>query len=267
MRLALFDLDHTLIPIDSDHAWGEFLVRNGKVDAGAFARANDRFYDQYRDGTLNIDAYLRFALEPLARIPREDLVQLHRTYMEEVVEAAILPQALALLASHRDRGETCIVITATNEFVTAPIAQRLGVEHLIACRAQQVGGRYTGLPTGIASFREGKFLRLIEWLEVWGGLNKDDGSAIERLLAEAVFYSDSANDLPLLERVGHPVATNADAKLRDHAQRRGWRTLELFADAPRAPIAGVESADQPPAQPAYGALLATDTAPSSLPRP
>jgi len=264
MRLALFDLDHTLIPIDSDHAWGEFLVRNGRVDAGAFARANDRFYDQYRDGTLNIDAYLRFALEPLARIPREDLVQLHRTYMEEVVEAAILPQALALLASHRDRGETCIVITATNEFVTAPIAQRLGIEHLIASRAEQVNGRYTGLPTGIASFREGKFLRLIEWLEVQAGINKNEGSTLERVLAETVFYSDSSNDLPLLERVGRPVATNADAKLREHAQRLGWRTLELFADAPRSPGSGVEPGDKLPVWPTSAALLASGRSSSML---
>jgi HAD superfamily hydrolase (TIGR01490 family) len=259
MRLALFDLDHTLIPIDSDHAWGGFLVRNGKVDAEAFARANDRFYDQYRDGTLDIDAYLRFALEPLVRIPSEDLAQLRRAFMEEIVEAAILPQALALLDSHRGRGETCILITATNEFVTAPIAQRLGIEHLIACRAEQVHGSYTGLPTGIASFREGKFLRLIEWLEVWGGINKYDGSALERVLAEAVFYSDSSNDLPLLERVGRPVATNADAKLRKHAQRLGWRTLELFTDAPRAPIAGVEPRKKPPAWPTSGALLVSGT--------
>lgn len=243
MRLALFDLDHTLIPIDSDHAWGVFLVHRGIVDGEAFARANDRFYEQYQDGSLDIHAYQRFALEPLSRLPAADLARLHAEYMDRIIEPVIRPQALELVRSHRAAGATCILITATNEFVTAPIARRFGLDHLIASRAEMEDGRYTGRPTGIASFREGKLLRLIEWLELRSEIPRGDALALERILAAAVFYSDSANDLALLERVGHPVATNADPRLRAHAERLGWRRLELFADdATSAPAASGFSA-------------------------
>lgn len=236
MVLALFDLDHTLLPLDSDHAWGEFLVRRGKVDAEAYAQANDRFYGQYRDGSLDINAYLRFALEPLGRLAPDELVQLHAAFMDEVIEAAVLPQALALVRMHQERGAVCVLITATNEFVTAPIAQRFGIEHLIACQVEQREGRYTGQPAGIASFREGKLQRLIAWLDACGALENHNAQTLDRILADAVFYSDSWNDLPLLSRVGHPVATNADERLRAHALRLGWQTLDLFTPDAQDPL-------------------------------
>lgn len=223
MQLALFDLDHTLIPTDSDHAWGQFLVSRGEVDAKHYAAANDRFYQQYCDGTLDIEVYLRFALAPLARIEPAHLIALQRAFMQEVIEPLITPQALALVNQHRERGDVCLMITATNEFVTAPIAARFGIEHLIACGVERIDGRYTGQPQGTPSFREGKVLRLIQWIEACG-------HQVEPLLGKASFYSDSANDIALLERVGFPVATNADNRLREHARAKGWSCLELFVE-------------------------------------
>jgi len=221
MQLALFDLDHTLIPADSDHAWGQFLVNRGEVDGQAYAAANDRFYQQYRDGTLDIELYLRFALAPLASIEAGRLLELQQAFMREVIEPLIKPQALDLVRKHQERGDVCLMITATNEFVTTPIAARFGIEHLIACGVERIGGRYTGRPQGIASFREGKVTRLVQWIEA-------KGYQAESLLGQASFYSDSANDIALLERVGFPVATNADSRLRAHAHAKGWICLELF---------------------------------------
>jgi HAD superfamily hydrolase (TIGR01490 family) len=221
MQLALFDLDHTLIPADSDHAWGQFLVNRGEVDGHAYAAANDRFYQQYRDGTLDIELYLRFALAPLARIEAGRLLELQQAFMREVIEPLIKPQALDLVRKHQERGDVCLMITATNEFVTTPIAARFGIEHLIACGVERIDGRYTGRPQGIASFREGKVTRLVQWIEA-------KGYQAESLLGQASFYSDSANDIALLERVGFPVATNADSRLRAHAHAKGWISLELF---------------------------------------
>jgi len=221
MQLALFDLDHTLIPADSDHAWGQFLVNRGEVDGHAYAAANDRFYQQYRDGTLDIELYLRFALAPLASIEAGRLLELQQAFMREVIEPLIKPQALDLVRKHQERGDVCLMITATNEFVTTPIAARFGIEHLIACGVERIDGRYTGRPQGIASFREGKVTRLVQWIEA-------KGYQAESLLGQASFYSDSANDIALLERVGFPVATNADSLLRAHAHAKGWICLELF---------------------------------------
>jgi HAD superfamily hydrolase (TIGR01490 family) len=221
MQLALFDLDHTLIPSDSDHAWGQFLVRRGEVDPTHYAAENDRFYQQYCEGTLDIALYLQFALAPLARIDPGHLLSLQDAFMQEVIEPLIKPQALDLVNQHKARGDVCLLITATNEFVTAPIAKRFGIEHLIACGVEQIDGRYTGQPQGIPSFREGKVTRLSQWIQA-------HGHEVEALFAKASFYSDSANDIALLERVGHPVATNPDSRLRAHAQARGWPCLELF---------------------------------------
>jgi len=263
MQLALFDLDHTLIPADSDHAWGQFLVRQGEVDAEQFAAANDRFYQQYCDGTLDIQAYLRFALAPLARIDPSRLHALQIAFMQECIEPIIKPQALELLRRHQARGDVCVLITATNEFVTAPIARRLGIAHLIACEVEQIEHRYTGMPKGIASFREGKVIRLLQWIEaelqdretrpndaqslaceVQTQLSREHPAPkpAQRLLSRATFYSDSFNDLPLLERVGFPVATNPDDRLRAYARSRAWPCLELFA-------ADVHEVQFDPAQP------------------
>ena len=164
MQLALFDLDHTLIPADSDHAWGQFLVNRGEVDGHAYAAANDRFYQQYRDGTLDIELYLRFALAPLARIEAGRLLELQQAFMREVIEPLIKPQALDLVRKHQERGDVCLMITATNEFVTAPIAAEFGLPNLIATTLESVGGEFTGQPRGTPSFREGKVVRTEAWL-------------------------------------------------------------------------------------------------------
>ena len=223
MQLALFDLDHTLIPADSDHAWGQFLVHRGEVDAEDFAAANDRFYEQYCDGTLDIDAYLRFALAPLASIEPQQLMVLQQAFMQEVIEPLISRQTLDLVMRHQARGDLCLLITATNEFVTAPIAQRFGITELIACGVERVDGRYTGAPCGIASFREGKVTRLMQWI-------KEQACDAAPVLRAATFYSDSFNDIPLLELVGFPVATNPDARLRAHALAKAWPCLALFGE-------------------------------------
>jgi len=220
MDLALFDLDHTLLPIDSDYEWGRFLARVGAVDEAHQQLENDRFYRDYQAGTLDIGAFLAFQLAPLAAFPPAQLRQWHDQFMAEVITPALRPAAHALVARHRDRGDLCAIITATNEFVTAPIAQRFGIEHLIATLVERRGDGYTGKPTGVPSFREGKIIRLDQWLASRGTQLSD--------FPRSTFYSDSANDIALLERVTDPVATNPDSKLAAVALARGWRTLALF---------------------------------------
>lgn len=222
MKLALFDLDHTLLPLDSDHAWGEFTIGLGWHDAASFRAMNDRFYDQYKMGTLNLAEYIAFTTEGIRRVGAEQAQAAHQQFMAEVIRPAIRPQALALLQKHRDAGDTLVLITATNEFVTRPIAQALGFEHLLAVELQTgADGWYNGQIQGVPSFREGKVTRLANWLAERGShLNH-----IER----SVFYSDSINDLPLLEQVQKPVATNPDAHLLSIAQERGWPVLNLFS--------------------------------------
>lgn len=220
MNLALFDLDHTLLPIDSDYEWSRFLVSVGKVDSERFASENERFYREYQAGTLDIVEFLAFQLAPLAAIPRDELDGLHARYMTEVVQPAIRPEARELVERHARAGDLCAIVTATNEFVTRPIAAEFGIEHLIATRVERIDGRYTGRPQGTPSFREGKVQRTAEWLAELGC----SWDAFER----SHFYSDSINDLPLLERVTDPVATNPDARLAALAHQRGWRTLRLF---------------------------------------
>jgi HAD superfamily hydrolase (TIGR01490 family) len=219
-QLALFDLDHTLLPIDSDYEWARFLCRIGVLDAREHQSRNEHYMRQYEAGTLNILEFLEFQLAPLARHPREALDQWHRQYMAEVIRPAITARARDLVAGHLARGDLCALVTATNEFVTAPIAREFGIEHLVATGIESVQGRFTGRPFGTPSFREGKLTRTDEWLS---GL----GLAWERF-EQTWFYSDSANDIPLLSRVSHPVATNPDARLERVALERGWALLRLF---------------------------------------
>lgn len=219
MRLALFDLDNTLLPIDSDHAWNRFLCQRNVISADAFKRANDQFYEQYKAGTLNITEYLEFALAPLAAHPVSELNAWHEQFMRELILPAIMPAAVALVESHRSRGDLLCIVTATNEFVTAPIARRFGIDHLIAIEVEQIAGRFTGKSRGVPSFREGKITRVEQWL---AGL----GFALDHI-EDSTFYSDSINDLPLLERVRKPVATNPDPKLAALAKQRGWPIMNL----------------------------------------
>lgn len=222
-KLALFDLDHTLLPIDSDHEWGEFLVRTGAVDPVAFKRANDDFFEQYKAGTLDPVQYLEFALGTLARFPRPQLDAMHAQFMAEVIEPAITPQARALLQKHHDAGDLVCIITATNRFVTAPIAAALGVEHLIAAVPEEdEHGNLTGKLLGVPTSGPGKVTHTHAWLEQIGKpLDAFESSH---------FYSDSHNDIPLLSVVTHPVATNPNAALSTHAERLGWPLLRLFND-------------------------------------
>jgi HAD superfamily hydrolase (TIGR01490 family) len=220
MKLALFDLDHTLLPIDSDYSWGVFTQDIGWTDPVVFKRRNDEFFEHYKAGTLDIHDYVRFATEAVRLRGPDQAREAHSRFMESVVLPALRPEALALVKSHRDRGEEVVIVTATNEFVTRPIAKAFGVDELIAVElARGADGWITGEIAGIPSAREGKVQRVAQWLAA-RGLGWDG--------VEATFYSDSFNDIALLERVNHPVATNPDARLRAHATARGWRILDLF---------------------------------------
>ena len=216
MSLAIFDLDNTLISIDSDHAWGEFLLEQGAVDPVAYREANERFMADYNAGTLDMAAFLEMALKPLAENTPEQLAAWHQQFMVSKIEPNILPKAEELLARHRTKGDTLLIITATNRFITAPIASRLGVDDLIAVDPEIVDGRYTGRVEGTPSYREGKVTRLKQWLE-----------GQEFTMDGAWFYSDSHNDLPLLEQVEHPVAVDPDDTLRKVAEERQWRIMSL----------------------------------------
>ncbi len=216
MALALFDLDNTLLAGDSDHLWGHFLVARGLVDGADYAQANERFYREYREGTLDIDAFLRFALRPLTEHPRGLLESLRADFVRESIAPIMLPAARDLIERHRAAGDTLLIVTATNAFVTAPIAAAFGIPHLIATEPEVIDGRYTGTVAGIPAFREGKVRRLDDWLAAHG----ED-------LRGSTFYSDSHNDLPLLLYVERPVAVDPDPKLRETALARGWPILSL----------------------------------------
>lgn len=216
MRLALFDLDNTLLAGDSDHSWGEFVCQRGLVDAAEYLARNDAFYADYCAGKLDVVAYQNFSQAMFGRHDMAQLAQWHREFMAEVIEPIILAKGEALLAEHRAAGDKLVIITATNRFVTAPIAARLGVETLIATECEMENGRYTGRSTDIPCFREGKVTRLSRWLE-------ETGYSLE----DSYFYSDSMNDLPLLEQVTHPVAVDPDPNLRAEAERRGWPVITL----------------------------------------
>ncbi|PYC27814.1 histidinol-phosphatase [Pseudomonas mosselii] len=216
MRLALFDLDNTLLGGDSDHAWGDYLCERGILDPIAYKQRNDAFYQDYLNGTLDMQAYLAFSMEILAASEPAQLEQWHREFMRDCIEPIILPRALALLQQHREAGDQLVIITATNRFVTAPIARRLGVRTLLATECETQDGRYTGRSTDIPCFREGKVTRLARWM-------LENGFDLE----DSYFYSDSLNDVPLLEVVANPVAVDPDPRLRVEAERRGWPVISL----------------------------------------
>ncbi len=216
MKLAIFDLDNTLLNGDSDYLWGQFLAAEGIVDGEFYQRENQRFYDEYKNGTLDILEFLRFSLRPLADNDLDTMLALRQKFMASEIESIILPKARQLLQQHREQEHVLLIITATNQFVTAPIAEALGVDNLIATDPEFKNGRYTGEVSGIPSFREGKVERLSAWL-TQNGYN----------LATSWFYSDSHNDLPLLEMVTHPIAVDADETLKQHAEIKGWPSISL----------------------------------------
>lgn len=223
-RLALFDLDHTLLPIDSDYEWGEFTQRIGWTDPKAFGRRNAQFYDDYVAGTLDVHAYVRFATEALRERGPEEAATAQAQFLRDVVQPQIRDAALALLRQHQAAGDAVVIVTATNEFVTRPIAELFGVDELLAVELERDGaGWITGAIRGVPSMREGKVVRMEQWLAARGWSWET---------VHSTFYSDSMNDLPLLERVNEPVATNPEARLRAIAAERGWRILDLFSDAP-----------------------------------
>ncbi len=214
--LAIFDLDHTLLDGDSDYLWGQFLVEEGKVDGEAYERQNRIFYEQYQAGTLDIDAFAAFSLAPLAARETTELHALRQRFVREKIEPRVARGARALLDQHRTRGDTLIITTATNRFITEPIAALLGVPHLLATDPEMVDGRYTGRITGHANFREGKVLRLRDWLE-----------RMRIRYERSTCYSDSHNDLPLLGFADTAVAVDPDPTLRAEAERRGWAVISL----------------------------------------
>ncbi len=221
MNLCLFDLDHTLLPLDSDHEFGEFLCRSGLADATAYRARNDAFYQQYCNGTLVLAEYIEFTTRVWRRMSPAEQADLQARFLAEVIQPAIRPQALALVEQHRAQGDLIAIVTATNEFVTQPIARAFGVDHLIAVKlVRDAEGRVTGEIDGVPSFREGKITRVEQWLAEMGHSLTD--------FQRVSFYSDSPNDLPLLEQSTDPVATNPSPALEAEAKARGWRLLNLF---------------------------------------
>jgi len=216
VRLALFDLDNTLLGGDSDHAWGDWLCERGILDGATYKARNDAFYQDYLAGRLNITDYLNFTLDIFGRTEMAQLDAWHREFMAECIEPIILPKALALLDRHRAAGDKLVIITATNRFVTAPIAARLDVDTLLATECEMVDGRYTGRTTDVPCFKEGKVTRLNRWMQE-NGFDLDGST----------FYSDSMNDLPLLEQVSYPVAVDPDPKLMAEAEDRNWPIMSL----------------------------------------
>jgi len=216
VSLAIFDLDNTLIADDSDYLWGQFLVDRGIVDKDLYEAANNRFYEDYKNGTLNIVEFLQFSLRPLAEHNPGQLYAWREQFISEIIQPLILESARQLIDKHRNKGDTLLVITATNRFVTEPIVKLYGIENLLATPPEYKNGRFTGLFTGIPCFREGKVTLLNEWL----------GRSHETL-NDSWFYSDSHNDLPLLSMVDHPVAVDPDDKLKNHANEIGWPVISL----------------------------------------
>ncbi len=219
LHLALFDLDNTLLGGDSDFEWAQFLIAEGVVDPEVHAARNRDFFEQYKAGTLNIHEFLDFQLQPLAHHPRSQLDAWHHEFMSSRILPIIGERARTLVRSHRESGALCALVTATNSFVTAPIAREFDIPHLIATIPAQLDGQFTGQPRGTPSFREGKITRVEEWLEAmglwWGSFER------------SWFYSDSHNDLPLLGKVSDPVAVDADERLLAHATTAGWRIISL----------------------------------------
>jgi HAD superfamily hydrolase (TIGR01490 family) len=219
VNLALFDLDNTLLTGDSDFEWSQFLIEQGVLDRELFEAKNLAFYEQYKAGTLDIHEFLDFQLKPLSRHARKVLDQWHEEFMRRKVRPMMGDKARALVASHKTAGDVCVIITATNSFVTGPIAREFGIEHLIGTDPEQKEGEFTGRVAGTPSFREGKVMRMEQWLAErgWGWDS----------FGMTSFYSDSLNDLPLLSRVKRPVAVDPDATLRAHAEKQGWAVISL----------------------------------------
>jgi len=214
MSLAIFDLDNTLIGGDSDFLWGEFLGEEGVVDTNAYCKKNEYFYQQYDLGTLDIYAWLDFCLEPLSRYSMAELQELHHRFMIQKIEPIMLDKAQNCINQHKERGDTVLVMTASNSFVTAPIAKKYGINQMLATEPEIKAGRYTGGVSGIPCFQSGKVDKLMPWLQ-----------KNEETLTWSTFYSDSHNDLPLLELVDNPVAVNADKILTKIAEKKGWEVL------------------------------------------
>lgn len=216
MALAIFDLDNTLLAGDSDYLWGRFLVNQGEVDGEYYEKTNQQFYEDYKAGKLDIYKFQAFSLEPITRMSAEHRNELHNRYMNDIIKPLIKPEAIALVEKHRKQGDQLLIITATNRFITAPIAKAFAIDELLATDPEVVDDRYTGNISGTPCYQDGKVVRLNSWLEEH---NQD--------LKDSWFYSDSHNDLPLLKKVDHPIVVSPDDVLRDHAQKQGWPILEL----------------------------------------
>jgi HAD superfamily hydrolase (TIGR01490 family) len=218
-NLALFDLDNTLLAGDSDYNWSLFLIEEGLLDAKTHHARNEQFYQDYKNGNLDIYKFLEFQLKPLSQHPRTFLDQLHGKYMQRVIRPMMTTKAQALVDKHRAQGDLMLVITATNSFVTKPIAEAYGIENLIGTDPEEVNGEFTGGVAGVPSFQQGKVTRLNQWLEARGQQLSD--------FDISYFYSDSHNDLPLMKLVSHPVAVDADATLTEYALQQGWPHISL----------------------------------------
>ncbi len=219
MNLALFDLDNTILAGDSDYNWSRFLIQEGYLDGAIHAEKNEKFYADYKNGTLDIFAFVEFQFKPLARNPRSVLNQLLKKYVEEVIKPMITEKARALVKKHQEAGDLIIVITATNSFITKPIAALFGIENLIGTDPEEKEGEFTGKVSGTPSFKEGKVTRLAAWLK-----SKNLSLAS---FEKSYFYSDSHNDLPLMEKVTHPVAVDSDDILSEYATSKGWPQISL----------------------------------------
>ena len=219
MNLALFDLDNTILAGDSDYNWSRFLIQEGYLDGAIHAEKNEKFYADYKAGTLDIFAFVEFQFKPLARNPRTVLNQLLKKYVEEVIKPMITEKARALVKRHQDEGDLIIVITATNSFITKPIAELFGIENLIGTDPEEKEGEFTGKVSGLPSFKDGKVTRLEAWLK---GKNLSLAS-----FEKSYFYSDSHNDLPLMQKVTHPVAVDSDDVLSEYAKSKGWPQISL----------------------------------------
>lgn len=215
MALVIFDLDNTLLSGDSDYEWGRFLVEQGLVDGEVYERENAKFYRAYAEGSLDILAFLAFALKPLSNQPMETLNRWHTEFMREKILPLITDSARALVKQHQNTGDAVLIVTATNRFVTEPIAKEFGIKHLIATDLEQVDNCYTGRVSGIPCFREGKIEKLQTWLK-----------ANNQNLEDSTFYSDSHNDLPLLNLVSRPIAVNPDTSLHSHAKQHRWTIID-----------------------------------------
>ncbi len=214
--LAIFDLDNTLLAGDSDALWGEFIAQHGHVDKQEYAAENQRFYEAYKAGTLDIDEFLRFSLKPLSQLDMDELMALHRQFMRESIIPIISQQARELVQQHREQNHELLIITATNRFITAPIAREFGIDNLLATEPEIKNNRYTGQVDGTPCFQQGKVTRLNEWLDQTG-----------YNLKNSWFYSDSHNDIPLLKQVSHPIAVDPDDKLAQYALQQDWEIMRL----------------------------------------